>query len=166
MPFHQKAAHDRFNTTSRKCHLFQNRVFSPKHAKASRNESLVIECLQLLILSGGQRRDRSLFSFVESVTYKFWIVRKVEEVPECPVVLSNCLQIERSEKLLIGWNLRWLRIVRPRPQTKIAPSPFFGDIGVKRTTEEQQKLSSTILNTQLTGSVHPHLLSQPEQIHG
>ena len=48
---------------------------------------------KLLILNGGQRRDRSLFSLVEFVTYTFQIVTKMQKVPEFPIVLSNCLQI-------------------------------------------------------------------------
>jgi hypothetical protein len=44
---------------------------------------------------GGQRRDRSLFGLLESATYTFHMMRKVEKVPERPLVLSICFQISK-----------------------------------------------------------------------
>jgi len=46
---------------------------------------------KLLIINGGQRRDRSLFRLMESATYTFQVVTKMKKVPECPGCAFNLL---------------------------------------------------------------------------
>jgi hypothetical protein len=57
--------------------------------------------------SGGQRRDRSPATLVESVTCRTKKVPKVPEVPECPNGLANLLQnYIRDAKALGGSRVR------------------------------------------------------------
>ena len=48
---------------------------------------------KLLILSGGQRRDRSPALLMESVTYRFQMMQKAPKVPECPNGLAISCKI-------------------------------------------------------------------------
>jgi hypothetical protein len=56
----------------------------------------------------------------------------------CKTVLQNIFRDLSAARQPHGPKLK--DIPGSVPQTTIVPSPLFGDIGVKRTTEEQQKL--------------------------
>jgi hypothetical protein len=50
--------HDQYATIPEECHVIHNRWFSKK-TKASRTEGSSFNTCKLLILNGGQRRDRT-----------------------------------------------------------------------------------------------------------